>query len=157
MCVEPVSNVDFVNLVFVSEKRIRKFLNGLTDELDGWGEICIDRRDNSRCLRVTGNGYAAFVNDGIVGIGYIYKLSGMSEEQNLPIANVSIVVKKEFQGNGIGQQFHEMLEKLAREHMVAKFYASQDVWNKVATHLVRKRGWSVQRVNNKYIVEKNLT
>lgn len=158
VCVESMSlKTTYIDLAEFSEDEVRRFLNSLTTEMDTWGEVAVDSRDKSRFLRYTVDGYAATVDNEIVGIGYIYRIASLCEEKSLPIANVSVVVKKEFQGRGIGQMLHEMLEGLARKQKISRFYASQDLGNNIALYLVTKRRWTVRRVGNKNIVEKNLT
>jgi GNAT superfamily N-acetyltransferase len=133
--------------------------------LKTWGELYIDKRSGDYYLHQTVNGYVAIMQKpykslidprNIAGIGYIYKLWDKCKSNGFACANVSIVVKKKFQGQGIGSQFHVLLEQLAKSQRIGKFYASQDPNNDVALHLVQKRGWTVKRQKNRNIVEKYL-
>lgn len=162
------NGIIYRNITHVPEYLIRYFLDNLTVELETWGELYIDKRSGKRYLHKTVNGYVAiierleYINQScvnpkdIIGLGYIYKLWNQCELEGFAVANVSIVVKKKYQGCGVGQMFHILLEQLAKSQRIGKFYASQNFNNDIALHLVKKRGWTVRKVKDKYIVEKLL-
>lgn len=141
------SNPEFVykRLADVSYNTMQKFLNSLTIETKTWREFEADEKGN-RFFPITAIGYAVFDKskpNEMIAFGYIYLMRSYSRASEVPTANVGMVVKRNYQGMKIGQRLHELLENLAREKGIKRFFATQDCDNNPAEHNVLKRGWKI--------------
>ena len=137
----------------VSRRTIHIFLSGLTSELEHWRERSINKKTGKFHVRSHIQGYGVFDGNKMIALGYFYLL----KEFDVPTANVSIVVKKEYQNQKIGARLYILLEVMAKKRRIKRFHATHDIDNEIISRSILRRGWkTVESTKSLCVIEKEL-
>jgi RimJ/RimL family protein N-acetyltransferase len=136
-------------------KKLTAFLNSLDEELETWRDYIEKRGKRSIPHRITG--YACLDGEKIIAIYYFFVPKKLQIRNfinllfvgTLKMAEAGSVVKREYQGCGIGIKLFNLTVNLAREMGYKRLIYVIDCNNIAALKLAEKQGCRILRITNK--------